>query len=313
MVNGTQAGILRLLSVTDEDALGDILHRKHDRDIYMRSLVWNLGPVVSPEIGMLLGWWVDGALVGVFLHGPVVVMCCEDPAGLAAFAERVGYYWYEQPVAQLMAPRAMSEVFLAALTDHFGTLPPLHRLRHRMPVMRLAQGQLPTQDHLNLPRRMYDPPLRPGLLSDEVSLAKCARAVTLEDLGLDPLAFAPAGFQQALRHRIVLGHEYLWVEGDRLVFRAALSVATPESVLVEGVYVPPELRGQGYGKAGMFALCAHLLKEHERVVLLVGEDNDAARRLYERLGFETFDEYQASFFEVDLRFESVPTEDGPSP
>ncbi len=313
MVSGTQTGVLRRLSVTDEDALRDILRRHQDRDIYMRSLVWNLGPAVPADLGMLLGWWVDGVLAGVFLHGPVVVMCCEDPVGLAAFAERVGYYWYEQPIAQLMAPRAMSEVFLAALTDHFGTLPPLHLLRHRMPAMRLARGQLPAVDLLSLPPSMCEPPLRPGLLSEEALLAKFARAVTLEDLGLDPLVLAPSGFRQALRHRIALGHEYLWIDGDRPVFRAAISAATPETVLVEGVYVPPDLRGRGYGKAGMFALCAHLLKVHGAVVLFVGEDNDAARRLYDRLGFETFGEYQASFFDVDLGVAPVPAEDGPPP
>jgi hypothetical protein len=313
MVSGSQDGVLRRLRVADEGALKDILSRQNDRDIYMRSLVWNLGPDVPAELGMLLGWWVDGALVGVFLHGPVVVMCCEDAAGLAAFAERVGYYWYEQPVAQLMAPRAMSEVFLAGLADHFGTLPPLHLLRHRMPMMRLAQGQLPSASLLGLPPGMCDPPLRRGLLSEEDVLGKFARAVTLEDLGLDPLVLAPSGFRQALRHRIALGHEYLWVDGDRPVFRAAISAATPEAVLVEGVYVPPDLRGRGYGKAGMFALCAQLLKDHGPVVLLVGEDNDAARRLYDRLGFETFDEYQASFFDVDSGPAPRAAEGGASP
>jgi predicted GNAT family acetyltransferase len=74
---------------------------------------------------------------------------------------------------------------------------------------------------------------------------------------------------------------------------------TPDTVLIEGVYVPPEFRAKGYGKAGMHALCLRLLEQHESVVLLVGEDNDGARRLYERLGFETFDEYQAAFFDLD--------------
>ena len=305
--------MLRRLRATDEESVRDILRRHHDRDIYMRSLVSNLGPDVPAELGLLLGWWVDGTLVGIFLHGPVVVMCCEDPAGLAAFAERVGYYWYEQPVSQLMAPRAMSEVFLAGLSDHFGTLPPLHLLRHRMPAMRLVRGMLPTEAVAGLPSNLCNPPLRPGQFGEEDVLGKFARAVTLEDLGLDPLVFAPSSFRQALRHRIALGHEFLWVDSDRPVFRAAVSAATPEAVLVEGVYVPPDLRRRGYGKAGMFALCAHLLKEHEAVVLLVGEDNDAARRLYDRLGFEVFDEYQASFFDVDSGPASIPPEGGVSP
>jgi GNAT superfamily N-acetyltransferase len=278
----------------------------------MRSLVWNVGAGLPADLGTLLGWWDGDELIGAFLHGPVVVMCCEDAAGLAAFAERVGYYWYEQPVAQLMAPRSMSEVFLAALADHFGALPPLHLLRHRMPAMRLTRAQLPSAHSLGIIHEMSPPLLRQGRASDEALLGQMARDVTVEDLGLDPLVFAPDSFWAALRHRIALGREYLWMEADRPMFRAALSAATPEAVLVEGVYVPPESRRQGYGKAGMHALCAHLLEQHEAVVLLVGEDNDAARLLYELLGFSTFDEYQAAFFDVDLGL-APPQSDGDDP
>jgi len=308
-----QVGELRGIRALDEPALSALLGKNHDRDVYMRSLVWNLGAGVPPEVGMLLGWWVDEDLVGAFLHGPVVVMCCEDPAGLAAFAKRVGYYWYEQPVAQLMAPRSMSEVFLAALADHFGVLPPLHLLRHRMPAMRLGRGTLPSSENLGLDPAMVNPPLRRGVFREEALLGDLARAVTIEDLGLDPLVFAPASFREALRHRIALGREFLWIEAGRPVFRAALSAATPEAVLVEGVYVPKGLRGRGYGKAGMHALCALLLERHESVVLLVGEDNDAARRLYELLGFDVFDEYQAAFFDVELPPEASPPDGGTLP
>lgn len=294
--NGT-TGLLRPLDLADEEALGLLLDRHPERDVYMRGLIWRLGARVPPEVGTLLGWFVEGELVGVFLQGPVVVIACDDPAGLVAFARRVGDYWYEQPVSQLMAPRRMSQVFLGELSEHFGEMPPLFLLRHNMPAMRLVRGALKSPGELGLDPSEPLADVQQAPADAEALLSDLARAVTLEDLGIDPLDFARDSFLVALQHRIRLGREYLWTEGGRPRFRAALSAVTPEAVLIEGVYVPPEMRRRGYGKAGMYALCDRLLRHHKSVVLLVGEDNDAARTLYDLLGFETFDAYQAAFFE----------------
>jgi len=295
-----RGGTLRRIGFSDEDALRALLERCPERDVYMRGLVWRVGSGIPEELGTLLGWWVDHQLVGAFLHGSVVVMACEDPDGLAAFAERVGYYWYEQPVVQLMAPRRMSEVFLSHLAGHFGSLPPLLLLRHRMPVMRLARGGLKARGEVGIKDDTAGHALRTAVPEESRAMGDLARAVALEDLGLDPLEFAPESFRVSLEHRIRKGQEFVWLKEGRPVFRAALSGATPDAVIVEGVYVPPDERGKGYGKAGMYVLCERLLNRHEAVVLLVDEGNDAARRLYEGLGFETFDDYQAAFFDVPL-------------
>lgn len=300
MVESEQRRVLKALRASDSSVLRAFLLQFPQRDVYLRGLVWTLGAELPPELGTLLGWWVDGELKGVFVHGQVMVLCCEDPRGLEAFAERVGHYWHERPIAQLMAPRSMCEVFLAALSDHFGSLPPLHLLRHRMPAMRVRADLLSSPDDLGLVGSLRTPPLRLAREEEEELVAQLARSVTREDLGLDPLEFAPQSFESALRHRLKMGREFLWTEEAEPVFRATLSATTPDSVMVEGVFVPPEHRGKGYGKAGMRALCERLLRTYESVVLLVGEDNEVARRLYDGLGFETFGEYQAAFFEIRL-------------
>jgi ribosomal protein S18 acetylase RimI-like enzyme len=300
MAETEQRRVLKPLRALESSALRSFLLQFPQRDVYLRGLVGTLGTELPPELGTLLGWWVDGELRGVFVHGQVMVLCCEDPRGLEAFAERVGHYWHERPIAQLMAPRAMCEVFLAALSDHFGSLPPLHLLRHRMPAMRVRADILASSEALGLVGSLRTPPLRLAQENEERVVAQLARSVTQEDLGLDPLEFAPQSFEFALRHRLKMGREFIWTEGPEAVFRATLSAITPDSVMVEGVFVPPRHRGRGYGKAGMRALCERLLRTYDTVVLLVGEDNEVARRLYEVLGFETFDEYQAAFFEVRL-------------
>ena len=127
---------------------------------------------------------------------------------------------------------------------------------------------------------------------------EACRAVTIEELSIDPDDLDPAAFRTALTRRVRAGREYIWTHAGTLRFRAALSAATPECALVEGVYTPPGERGNGYGTAGMHGLCERLLRFHRRVVLFVGAENEGAQRLYRRLGFRAFGEYRATYFEA---------------
>jgi ribosomal protein S18 acetylase RimI-like enzyme len=58
---------------------------------------------------------------------------------------------------------------------------------------------------------------------------------------------------------------------------------------VMGLYVAPEMGGQGVGRALLDALIAHArLNGVESLVLTVTEGNERARRLYEGAGFRSF-------------------------
>lgn len=58
---------------------------------------------------------------------------------------------------------------------------------------------------------------------------------------------------------------------------------------VMGMYVAPEARGQGVGRALLDALLRHARANGvESLVLTVTEGNTAAQRLYEALGFRSF-------------------------
>ncbi len=58
---------------------------------------------------------------------------------------------------------------------------------------------------------------------------------------------------------------------------------------VMGMYVAPEARGQGVGRALLDALLRHArVNGVESLVLTVTEGNTAAQRLYEALGFRSF-------------------------
>ena len=65
---------------------------------------------------------------------------------------------------------------------------------------------------------------------------------------------------------------------------------TTHKVNVFGLYVAPEFRGKGIGKALMLELIrrAKLRDEVEKINLAVISENETAKNLYKLIGFEVF-------------------------
>ena len=75
-------------------------------------------------------------------------------------------------------------------------------------------------------------------------------------------------------------------ENRELCFKASISALCPHGAQIEGVWVPPRHRGQGYARQGVGRLCELLLERVEQVSLYVNEDNTPALGLYKKsLGF----------------------------
>jgi len=87
-------------------------------------------------------------------------------------------------------------------------------------------------------------------------------------------------------------------DGGRAVGCGAIRVLDPMSAEVKRMYVEPELRGKGVGRAVMMALEAAARRLGvQRLVLETGVHQDAAIALYERAGFTRIDcwgEYTSS-------------------
>jgi len=74
-------------------------------------------------------------------------------------------------------------------------------------------------------------------------------------------------------------------DGDRLVAMAGQRLAPPGFREVSAVCTHPDFRGRGLA-AGLTSLVAqHILERGERPFLHHASDNDAARRVYEAIGF----------------------------
>ena len=120
------------------------------------------------------------------------------------------------------------------------------------------------------------------------------RAIRLEALASDPTAFGSSWAREAEFT------EATWRERLRsVVFAAELADETvgiiggvrPQdrstAMLIVGMWVRPETRGQGVAGALLGALRDHARQDGaEQLRLWVTETNSSARRLYERWGFE---------------------------
>ena len=75
---------------------------------------------------------------------------------------------------------------------------------------------------------------------------------------------------------------------------------------IGGVWTPPELRRQGYGRAVVAASLLDAQSEGVKTaILFTGKGNIAAQKAYEALGFRHIDSYRLVLFNesVNPRFE----------
>ena len=86
---------------------------------------------------------------------------------------------------------------------------------------------------------------------------------------------------------VAKGWSFARIEDGRVVFKAEVAAASPYACQVQGVYVDPARRGEGLAAPGIAAVVALALRDIAPVVsLYVNGHNLAARRAYERAGFE---------------------------
>lgn len=122
---------------------------------------------------------------------------------------------------------------------------------------------------------------------DEVDIVlPAAAAMFTEEIGYPPYYGSDRAYRRGIQQMIRSGHTYVRVEQGEVVFKADLGSVAQGVAQVQGVWLHPDLRGQGLAVAAMAAVVEHtLVSVASAVTLYVNAFNHAALATYRRVGF----------------------------
>jgi uncharacterized protein len=143
--------------------------------------------------------------------------------------------------------------------------------------------------------RKFVPELRLATLDDLHHVMAVQAQMAFDESGIDPMEVDPEGFRQRCARRIEQERVWVWVENDELIFKADIISDTLDVIYLEGVWVAPEKRGQGYGSSCISQLSRTLLTKTKAVTLLVNEKTPKAIACYQRAGYKLRSYYDTIF------------------
>jgi ribosomal protein S18 acetylase RimI-like enzyme len=139
--------------------------------------------------------------------------------------------------------------------------------------------------------------LRPATPSELELVVSVHAEMALQENGANPLEADPNGFRLRCARRIHQDRVWVIVEDNRLIFKADVISDLPEVTYLEGVYVSPDKRSQGFGARCMRQLTNVLLHRSKSVCVLIREQNFAAQGCYKKAGYTMREYYETLFLQ----------------
>ncbi|MFI0354065.1 GNAT family N-acetyltransferase [Actinomadura sp. 9N407] len=229
------------------------------------------------------GYMRDGRLTSLCYSGANLVPVAATSDAVRAFAER----------AQAQGRRCSSIVGpVDAVGDLWEMLSPYwgppRAVRTAQPVMATSTMPPVSADHRVRQVRMDE---------FDIVYPACVAMFT-EEVGVSPNT-GDGGilYRARVAELIRAGRAYARIEDGRVMFKAEIGAITPHACQVQGVWVPPDLRGQGLSVHGMAALVEEALRSVAPAVsLYVNDFNTRARATYRRVGFTEIDTFMSVLF-----------------
>jgi hypothetical protein len=141
--------------------------------------------------------------------------------------------------------------------------------------------------------------LRLATLDDLEMVAPVHALMAEAESGVNPLIVDSVGFRQRCARRIEKGRVWVMVEDGQLIFKADIQADSPDVIYLEGIYVNPTRRGQGFGRRCLSQLTQSLLRRSKSVCVLVNENNQKAHAFYRLLNFKLCSYYYTTFMQSE--------------
>ncbi|GAA4389518.1 GNAT family N-acetyltransferase [Tsukamurella soli] len=150
-------------------------------------------------------------------------------------------------------------------------------VRAEQPLMALAEA----------PSVAPHPGVRPAHLTDLDQYLRAAVDMFTVEVGVDPCAGdGGRAYRRRVANTIVGGRAYVLFDGPTVAFKAEVGALSARVGQIQGVWVRPDLRGQGLGATGTAAVARAVLRTGRIASLYVNSFNTPARKAYQRIGFE---------------------------
>ncbi len=279
----TGRSALRLLADSDRDEALALCDQDPVSNVFVSARIRFAGLDQVRLGAQIWGYQDGGRLAALCYSGANLVPVAGFPAAVAAFADR----------ARQQGRRCSSIVGPAdAAGDLWERLAPYwdrpRSVRARQPLMVISAA----------PRIAPDPGVRQVRMSELETLLPASIAMFTEEVGISPVGLdGGAAYRARVRELVEQGRSYARIEDGRVVFKAEVGSATPYACQVQGVWVPPELRGRGHASRGMAAVVEAARATIAPVVsLYVNDYNAPARAAYRRAGFTEAGSFMSVLF-----------------
>jgi len=171
------------------------------------------------------------------------------------------------------------------LEPHWGAA---RTIRGNQPVMMMqSRSNLPVDD-----RVQYS-----TLMDLEILFPACVEMFTHE-VGLSPLAKGGgASYRNRVSELISMRRSFVRIDNDQVAFKAEVGCVGAQVAQLQGVWVNPDLRGQGMGTTALAAVVKYVLQDIAPTVsLYVNDFNRTAISMYEKVGFKQVDSFATVLF-----------------
>lgn len=253
---------------TRRDAIGYAARRPYDNAFLQWVLEGGHGPGASDEL--ILNRDYRGRINGLVYFGAQLVLAADDPSAIDAFAVETRKH---RGLRSFVGPKEIVDELWGRVRSWH---PAPEIVREMQPVYALNPRALREAGP--------DVDVRRARADEAELVAEHSGAMILAELGYDPRANR-AGFLGAVRRAIAHGVWWVWVVDGTLRFQLNVGPRTAATAQLQGVWTPPEQRGNGYASLALAAIARRLFTTETSLSLYVNDFNAPAIALYERLGF----------------------------
>lgn len=270
---------LRPLVAADLDAAMSLLASDAVNNLFLlsRFAMHGLHPL---RLGCeVLGLFDAGALVALVHNGSNVVPVGVDERTAPMFAKRMGARTRGTSImGRAEAVRPLWEA-LCQVSPSWRTT---REIRANQPML-LRHGPMQVEP---------DPRVQVIRHTDREAYFRAAVAMYTEEVGVSPIE-SSRSYQRYVNQLIELGRAFGIVDGPggEVVFKADIGSTFGPMCQIQGVWLSPELRGQGLSAPAMAGASLLIGQKFREQTLYVNDFNTRARRLYDRLGFNQVSTY----------------------